>query len=804
MHPVSILTFGIFFSGYITARWDLVTRLYELAIFAWDRGVITRAANGFAVLFVFFLVILIPIQRIAAKEAEVVGWVTRRYQHGIMTTRKHGLMRIFWPSIVPAGSIPGVLVGWRNSDHDILVIGVLEGVDPRNVEHALKVRSLFRNSPHPIDNILARCGGHAPVVLGTINLSHTTGFDAKFLELHQTKRQRIPVVRCSASFGLTFQVIVFDQPDPKKMQYLSLTPMSLALDDKRGVYATGTTFDRIEDEEEAERKRKQKLVEKLKLHTVVHHPPTQKDLALPTIFSQINCSAEINEVMQKNINLVGVRAKRSLSVGEKVVASATDVQDQLNNWLTNMFVQHAWPVLSQVFILGLMVQRTIAECVLIILQWRPLPDRAALRDVSATAQQLDIRLQQLCYWPAQYITLHRRRTDWHSITNSHTEYIRFFNSLWLVANDIIIGITLGSYIVENADAVAAHVQKAMDSYAIDGLQRMIVWLMDQPAGLKLNNELAAFLGDLFLWVIDYWAGYMQQFETALPHIIRIIGWSSFAGASLPIALASDLVSVLTTHIYAFYVASARIYNWQLTIILSLFHLFRGKKRNVLRNRIDSCDYDLDQLLLGTILFTVLFFLLPTVAVFYATFAGARMGVIVLKAALDTWLACLNHFPLFALMLRLKDSRRLPGGVRFELYDTHAAISSTTNTLATKSGLAPIAYVKLESVPLPLQQTFAQYAQLGHRLRKHYLSPRVFLGLISGQFVPPIHRKSLYSLQYSMLPANRVSINELWQLLTTGSNHADGHTNGHVYGGIDSVLLTNKKSTKKEKRHWWNT
>jgi hypothetical protein len=40
MHPVSILTFGIFFAGYITARWDLVTRLYELAIFAWDHGVI--------------------------------------------------------------------------------------------------------------------------------------------------------------------------------------------------------------------------------------------------------------------------------------------------------------------------------------------------------------------------------------------------------------------------------------------------------------------------------------------------------------------------------------------------------------------------------------------------------------------------------------------------------------------------------------------------------------------------------------------------------------------------------------------
>jgi len=69
MHPVSVLTFGIFLAGYITARWDLVTRLYELAIFAWDHGVITRAAKGFAVLSIFFLIILVPIERIAAREA---------------------------------------------------------------------------------------------------------------------------------------------------------------------------------------------------------------------------------------------------------------------------------------------------------------------------------------------------------------------------------------------------------------------------------------------------------------------------------------------------------------------------------------------------------------------------------------------------------------------------------------------------------------------------------------------------------------------------------------------------------------
>lgn len=156
---------------------------------------------------------------------------------------------------------------------------------------------------------------------------------------------------------------------------------------------------------------------------------------------------------------------------------------------------------------------------------------------------------------------------------------------------------------------------------------------------------------------------------------------------MPLAMLSDLLSALTIHIYSFYLASARIYHWQLTILQSLFHLFRGKKHNVLRNRIDSCDYDLDQLLVGTILFTLLSFLLPTVGVFYLNFAIARMMIISMKAGFDTLLSCLNHFPLFALMLRVKDSRRLPGksdkenqraahltrflgGIRFELRDAH--------------------------------------------------------------------------------------------------------------------------------------
>ena len=90
-----------------------------------------------------------------------------------------------------------------------------------------------------------------------------------------------------------------------------------------------------------------------------------------------------------------------------------------------------------------------------------------------------------------------------------------------------------------------------------------------------------------------------------------------------VSLLSDTLSLLTAHLYACYYVSATVFRHQLGLAGSLWNLFRGKRYNVLRNRIDSWDYDMDQLLLGTILFTLLAFLYPTVLTYYALFATVR-------------------------------------------------------------------------------------------------------------------------------------------------------------------------------------
>lgn len=39
------------------------------------------------------------------------------------------LLRIFWPSDAPRSNTKGVLIGWRNSELDLLVISILQDVE---------------------------------------------------------------------------------------------------------------------------------------------------------------------------------------------------------------------------------------------------------------------------------------------------------------------------------------------------------------------------------------------------------------------------------------------------------------------------------------------------------------------------------------------------------------------------------------------------------------------------------------------------------------------------------------------------
>jgi phosphatidylinositol N-acetylglucosaminyltransferase subunit Q len=128
----------------------------------------------------------------------------------------------------------------------------------------------------------------------------------------------------------------------------------------------------------------------------------------------------------------------------------------------------------------------------------------------------------------------------------------------------------------------------------------LVWLDHWPAGLKLNTELSRFLCLCFMSLTDIWGseyrgclpyvfivlvgnssslkptGGLDLFAPHFPAILRVLGITGRFGMTMILSLLSDLLSMLTGHLYLSYLIATMIFSRQLSIAHSLWNLFRGQ------------------------------------------------------------------------------------------------------------------------------------------------------------------------------------------------------------------------------------
>ncbi|XP_036134949.1 phosphatidylinositol N-acetylglucosaminyltransferase subunit Q isoform X3 [Molossus molossus] len=176
------------------------------------------------------------------------------------------------------------------------------------------------------------------------------------------------------------------------------------------------------------------------------------------------------------------------------------------------------------------------------------------------------------------------------------------------------------------------------------LQHLLQWLMGAPAGLKMNRALDQVLGRFFLYHIHLWISYIHLMSPFIERILWHMGLSACLGLTVALSILSDIIALLTFHIYCFYVYGARLYCLKICGLSSLWRLFRGKKWNVLRQRVDSCSYDLDQL---------------------------RLLVVTVQGLIHLLVDLINSLPLYALGLRLCRPYRLSAGVKFQVLEHEA-------------------------------------------------------------------------------------------------------------------------------------
>mmetsp|Transcript_44081 Transcript_44081/g.66434 ORF Transcript_44081/g.66434 Transcript_44081/m.66434 type:complete len:252 (+) Transcript_44081:120-875(+) len=135
----------------------------------------------------------------------------------------------------------------------------------------------------------------------------------------------------------------------------------------------------------------------------------------------------------------------------------------------------------------------------------------------------------------------------------------------------------------------------------------------------------------------------------------------------------DILRLATVHIQIISRVFRIMYQCELHALSSLWKLFRGKKRNILRHRTDTLEnsYDSMQLLLGMILFTIFLFLFTTIFVYYVFFVVVVENCIVFGLVISSiwwlWLFIIR-LPLGEAIVRWKSPGRFGNKVYFDTLD----------------------------------------------------------------------------------------------------------------------------------------
>lgn len=186
-------------------------------------------------------------------------------------------------------------------------------------------------------------------------------------------------------------------------------------------------------------------------------------------------------------------------------------------------------------------------------------------------------------------------------------------------------------------------------------------LAHAPGGLKLHPTLATFLGTHLSHLVHAHSTLCTTVARAIiaahtalataaplwarvPAAIGVIVVGAALGASGLLDAAGAVLLVAHAHAAVAGAALAAAWGGTRRVLQCLGRLFRGRKWNPLRARVDSCRYALDELLAGTLLFVLLCCLAPTVLAYHVLATLARAPVLLAALVLSAAARTFQAFP----------------------------------------------------------------------------------------------------------------------------------------------------------------
>ena len=229
---------------------------------------------------------------------------------------------------------------------------------------------------------------------------------------------------------------------------------------------------------------------------------------------------------------------------------------------------------------------------------------------------------------------------------------------------MLFGLIVGAillYMFYNEQSVVETLNVNAKITAFQHLEDHIAWLETFPAGFKLNVQLTHTMGHGIRSILNHHKAFMLSTISdpliSRNYVVPTLGMiAAFGGWTTFLAFLVDLWRLEIIHVTFLAICFRKLYQTELYLLSALFRLFRGKKRNVLRQRTDTMKYDAMQLLVGTIAFCVCVFLWTTVMVYYTFFVIWNL---------------LMHIPLMGCSILYLLSRSIPlGSMIFRMSNPH--------------------------------------------------------------------------------------------------------------------------------------
>lgn len=101
---------------------------------------------------------------------------------------------------------------------------------------------------------------------------------------------------------------------------------------------------------------------------------------------------------------------------------------------------------------------------------------------------------------------------------------------------------------------------------------------------------------------------------------------------------------------------------------------RGRKGNPLRRRLDSYNCTAEQIVVATLMFTPLLFLLPTISGFYMFFTLLHFSITVVSLTLQLLIQCVHVFPYVEIGIWILRPQKFPSGLCFQTSKDNPQVS----------------------------------------------------------------------------------------------------------------------------------